>query len=172
MSTDCIGFWTLLRREFLRFFKVPNNTIVPQMVTVLFYFLIFGVAIGSRIETIGGVPYLLFILPGLFVQNLINGSYSNASGSLFVSRIVGNSMQDVLLSPISYVQFTLAYVIASMLRGAFLAVGTVAVFLLFMRFSIAHWGIFLAYSLLTAFACSCCGIIIGLWSKNWDQLNI
>src|SRR3989344_7120196 len=94
-KNNYIGFYTLFKREFLRFFKVPNNTIFPQLVTTLFYFLIFGIAIGTRIKEVSGVPYLLFILPGLFVQNLINGSYSNPSGSLFTSRYFGN-MTDIL----------------------------------------------------------------------------
>ena len=95
MRTNWVGFYTLFKREFLRFFKVPNNTIFPQLITVLFYFLIFGIAIGSRIQEVAGVPYFLFILPGLFVQVLINGAYSNPSGSLYMSRTWG-SIIDVL----------------------------------------------------------------------------
>jgi len=171
MASESVGFYTLLKREFLRFFKVPNNTIFPQLITVTFYFIIFGLAIGPRIKDIHGVPYIVFILPGLFVQNLINGSYSNPSGSLFVSRTWG-SIIDVLLAPISYIQFSLAYIIAGMLRGIFLGIGTMLVFLFFGKFTILHPGIFLAYVLLISFAFACCGMLIGLWSKTWEQLNI
>ena len=171
------GFFTLTKREFLRFFTVPNNTIFPQMITTLFFFLIFGVAVGSRIALDVDVSYLLFILPGLMIQNLINGSYSNPSGSLYTSRSFGN-INDVLLAPISSLQFTLAYVIAGMLRGLFLMIGTIIVALVFFSFDATSlppmhnaW-IVIAYALLVAFAFASTGVIVGLWSKTWEQLNI
>lgn len=172
------GFYTLTKREFLRFFVVPNNTIFPQMITTLFFFLIFGVAIGSRIVLDVDIAYLLFILPGLMVQNLINGSYSNPSGSLYASRSFGN-ITDILLAPISSLQFTLAHIIAGMLRGFFLVGGTILVALVFFAFDasltlppVHHWGLVIAYAGLTAFSFACVGVIVGLWSKTWDQLNI
>ncbi|MBI4149023.1 ABC transporter permease [Candidatus Woesearchaeota archaeon] len=166
-----VGFYTLLKREFWRFFKIPNNTIFPQLITAAFFMLVFGIALGAHIKEINGISYLLFILPGLYVQNLINGSYMNASGSLFVSRHFGN-MQDVLVSPISHHQMVAAYLLSSMARGFFLGIGTLAIALLFTSFSISHFWVLLAYSLLTAILFSCCGIIIGLWSRSWEQLNI
>lgn len=171
MKTNWTGFYTLFKREFLRFFKVPNNTIFPQLITVLFYFLIFGIAIGSRIKEVAGVEYFLFILPGLFVQVLINGSYSNPSGSLFMSRMWG-SITDVLTAPISYTQFTFAFIFAAMLRGIFLGIGTILIAMIFMNVMIVHFWILLAYVLLISFVFALVGIIIGLWSKTWEQLNI
>ena len=171
MKSNWTGFYTLFKREFLRFFQVPNNTIFPQLITVLFYFLIFGIAIGSRIQEVAGVPYFLFILPGLFVQVLINGSYSNPSGSLFTSRSWGN-ISDVLTAPISYTQFTLAYIFAAMLRGFFLGVGTLLIAWIFMPIQIYNIFILLAYVILISFVFSLAGVVIGLWSKTWEQLNI
>ena len=165
------GFCTLFKKEFLRFFKVPNNTIFPQLVTVLFYFLIFGLAIGALIKEVAGVPYLLFILPGLFVQNIINGSYSNPSGSLFIGKVWG-SLTDVLLAPLSHAQFILAYIFAGMCRGLFLGLGTILLGFFFTPIVIEHVWIFLTYVILISFFFACCGFIVGLWSKNWDQLNI
>ena len=168
---NIMGTYMLFRREFLRFFKVPNNTIFPQLITVFFYFLIFGLALGSIIKEVKGVPYLLFILPGLFAQNLINGSYSNPSGSIFMNKMWG-SIQEVLLAPISYIGFCLAHIFAGMLRGIFLGLGTMVLALFFVRFTIAHPFILIAYILLISFAFACCGVLVGLWSKHWEQLNI
>ncbi|MCF7866366.1 ABC transporter permease [Candidatus Woesearchaeota archaeon] len=170
-TSDWIPFYTLFKREFLRFFKVPNNTIFPQLITVLFYFLIFGIAIGSRIKEVSGVSYFLFILPGLFVQLLINGSYSNPSGSLYVARNFGN-ITDILLAPISYIQFTLAYIFAGMLRGFFLGLGTIIIAMLFINVSIHHFWILIIYCLLISFVFACFGILVGLWAETWEQLNI
>lgn len=166
-----ISFYTLFKREFLRFFKVPNNTIAPPLITVLFYFLIFGVALGSRIDQVQGVNYLLFILPGLFVQTLINGSYSNPSGSLFISRQFG-SITDVLVAPISYPQMVLAHVLAGMSRGLVLAGGTLLIALIFTSIQIHSPFLLLAYVLLISILFACAGIMIGLWSKDFEQLNI
>lgn len=171
MKSNWVGFYTMFKREFLRFFKVPNNTIFPYLITVLFYFVIFGVAIGSRINEVGGVPYLVFIMPGLFVQLLINGSYSNPSGSLFMTRQWG-SIEDILLAPISYMQFLLSFILAGMLRGFFLGIGTIIIASFFTGISIHNWGVLLAYCLLVSFLFACIGIIIGLWASNHEQLNI
>ena len=171
MKSSWISFYTLLKREFLRFFKVPNNTIFPQLVTVLFFLLIFGIALGTRIDEVQGLPYLLFILPGLFVQTLINGSYSNPSGSLYISRNWG-AITDVLLAPISYVQFIFAYILSGMARGFFLAIGTILIALFFTSLNIHSWWILLLYVIFISFLFSCAGILVGLWSNNFEQLNI
>lgn len=165
------GFWSLFKREFLRFFTVMNTTIFPQLLTVFFYFLIFGIILGTRINEVSGYPYLLFILPGLYVQNLINGSYSNASGSLYISRTWTN-MKDILLTPLTYAQLTLSYIFASMMRGFFLAIGTLILARVFLPIQIHHMLIFILYSLLISFAFACLGVIIGLWANDHQQLNI
>ncbi|MCF7871636.1 ABC transporter permease [Candidatus Woesearchaeota archaeon] len=169
--SNWISFYTLFKREFLRFFKVPNNTIFPQLITVLFYFIIFGIAIGARIKEVAGVSYFLFILPGLFVQVLINGSYSNPSGSLFMSRMWG-SITDVLIAPISYTQFTFAYIFAAMLRGLTLGIGAILIAMIFIQVNIYSIWILGLYILLISFVFALMGIIIGLWCKTHEQLNI
>ena len=166
-----IGFYTFTKREFLRFFKVPHTTIFPVLVTVAFYMIIFGIAIGSRIKDVAGVPYLLFILPGLFAQMIIQGSYSNPSGSLFVARQWGN-IHDILMSPISHTQMIFAYVIGGVARGFFLGLGTIIIGMLFLRFSVHSIIILILYSILIAVLFSLCGMIIGLMAKRWEQLNI
>ena len=76
------------------------------------------------------------------------------------------------MSPISHTQLLFAYILSGMARGFFLGIGTLIVAMLFMRFTIEHFFIFMAYSLLVSFLFACCGIIIGLWANEWEQLNI
>jgi ABC-2 type transport system permease protein len=171
MAGKYTGMMTLLKREFLRFFTVPNNTVFPPLMSVFFYFLIFGIALGAKIQSVHGVPYLLFILPGLFAQMLINGAYSNPSGSLFMSRQWG-SINDVLLAPIPYTQFIFAFIVAGMLRGITLAIGVAVIALFFMPFAVFNWFVLIAYVLLITFVFACAGIIVGLWCKSFEQLNI
>lgn len=171
MKKEWIGFFTLLKRELSRFFMVPVNTLVPQLVTVLFYLLIFGVAVGARIEQVQGVEYLLFILPGLFVQVLINGSFSNPSGSLYVGRRMGN-INDVLLAPISNLKFITAILAGGVFRGLVLATGTIAIAMFFTSLQIHNWLILIAYILLISLLFSCLGFINGLWADGWEDSNI
>lgn len=166
-----IGFLTLTKREMTRFFKVPINTLVPQLVTILFYLLIFGIAVGTRIDQVAGVDYLLFILPGLFAQVLINGSFSNPSGSIYVGRRMGN-INDVLMAPISNLQFITAIIIGGMSRGLVLAAGTIIIALFFTTLQIHSWPILIAYILLISFLFSCLGIVNGLWADGWEDSNI
>ena len=112
-KTNWVGFYAFLRREFLRFFKVPHTTIFPVLVTVGFYMIVFGVALGAKIKEVAGVPYLLFIVPGLYIQMVIQGAYSNTSGSLYVSRICG-SIHEILMSPVSHSQIIFAFILAAM----------------------------------------------------------
>lgn len=169
--TQWISFYTHFKREFFRFFQVPHTTIYPSLIVVFFYMLIFGIAIGSRIKEVAGISYLAFILPGLIAQNIINGSYSNPSGSIFVARQMGYIV-DVLLAPISYLYTVMGYILAGMLRGLFLGVGTYLIALVFLRLPIQHLWLFLFYSLLISYVFSGIGILIGLFAEEWQQLNI
>jgi len=171
MNSVLIRWWTLLKRESLRFLRVPVVTVVPALTTVLFYFLIFGLVIGSRIEQIAGYEYIAFIVPGLLVQNILNGSYSNPSGSLFISRTYGN-INDFLLAPISYLPFTAIYVLAGVFRGAVLGIGTLCIALFMTEISIHSYTVFFVYVGLISTAFSSFGLIVGLWAEDFQQLNI
>ena len=166
------GFLTLIKRETMRFFQVPNNTILPVVVSTVLYFIIFGVALGERIATSGNPEeYLAFLIPGLIMMNLINGSFSNPSGSLFVSRLLGY-INDVLLSSLSYLEMVGAYILGGVIRGLTLGVATWLIGLFFVQVGVAHLGWLLFYSITTCVVFACFGILIGLWAERNDTLNI
>ena len=165
------AFLTLLKRETMRFFQVPNNTILPVVVSTVLYFIIFGVALGERIGAGSPEEYLAFLIPGLIMMNMINGSFSNPSGSLFVSRLLGY-INDVLLSSLSYLEMVVAYILGAVVRGLTLGVLTWIVGLFFVQVGVQSIGWFLLYSILTCVVFACFGIIIGLWAERNDTLNI
>ena len=165
------AFFTLIKRETIRFFHVPHNTIVPALVNTLLYFIIFGVALGSRIGDGSPQEYLLFLIPGLIMMNMITGSFSNPSGSLYVSRLLGY-INDVLLSSLSYIQITSAYIIGGMTRGIVLGLGTWAIGLIFAPIGVLYPLWFITYTILTTIVFACLGILIGLWAERNEQLNI
>lgn len=165
------AFWTMIKRETMRFFQVPNNTILPVLVSTLLYFVIFGVALGERIGQGDPEAYLRFLIPGLIMMNMITGAFSNPSGSIFVSRLLGY-INDVLLSSLSYLEMTFAYIIGGVTRGVVLGLATWLVGVFFAPVGIIHPGWFILYSVLTCVVFASLGILVGLWAERNDQLNI
>jgi ABC-2 type transport system permease protein len=163
-------FLTHLERETVRFFTRPNNTIAPSLVSTFLYLLIFGVGLGRRIG-LEGFDYLEFLIPGLVMLNLINGAYSNPSGSLFIGRFLGH-IDDILTSPMSYVSLTWVYVISGMARGFVLGLGAWLIAMPFHAIAWDHIGITLIFLTLTSIVFACFGIMVGLWAEEFDQLNI
>src|SRR5918912_757632 len=118
-------FRTLLSREIRRFMKVWTQTLLSPLLTSLLYIVVFGYGLGSRIQEVGGIPYLEFVLPGLVLMSIITASYGNTSSSLFDAKR-DRYIDDVLVSPITPLQMTLAYVLGGMVRGMLVGVGTFA----------------------------------------------
>ena len=119
-------FRTLLSREVLRFTKVWTQTLLSPLLTSVLYIVVFGYGLGSRITEVDGIPYLRFILPGLVLMSLITASYGNTSSSLFDAKRE-RYIDDVLISPMTPLQMSLAYVLGGVLRGLLVGVGTLAV---------------------------------------------
>ncbi len=165
------AIWTLVKHETGRFFEVANNTIIPPMISALLYFLIFGVALGSRISQGNPTEYLRFLLPGLILMQLVIGSYSNPSGSLYMGRLLGY-INDVLLSSLSYSEMVVGFIIGGIVRGATLGVAVWVISLLFVVVVPLHPFLLIVHILLTTVSFAGLGIIIGLWAKRHDQLNI
>ncbi|MCW8891956.1 MAG: ABC transporter permease, partial [Deltaproteobacteria bacterium] len=117
-----LPFWTLLRKEVLRFCRVSTQTILTPIVTASLYLFVFGATLGERLTVLEGFSYAQFVIPGLIIMGVINNSFANTSSSLFMSRYLGGIV-DLLVTPVSPPQFILAYTLAAMIRG--MLVGTV-----------------------------------------------
>ena len=120
------SFRTLLSREVLRFTRVWMQTLVPPLLTSLLYLVVFGVALGTRIREVGGVPYLEYILPGVALMSLITGSHMNSSWSVFDAKRE-RYIDEVLISPMSDFQIALAYSLGGTLRGLVMGAGIFAI---------------------------------------------
>src|ERR671927_1806745 len=135
-------FQTLLTREVLRFTRVWMQTIVPQLLTSLLYLVVFGIALGGRIKHIEGIPYLDYILPGIALMSLITNSQMNSSWSVFDAKRE-RYIDEVLISPMSDLQITLAYSLGGMLRGLIMGAGIFVLGAPFVGVSVAHPGLLL-----------------------------
>ena len=120
------SFRTLLSREILRFTRIWIQTIVPPLLTSLLYLVVFGVALGTRIQEVNGAPYLEYILPGVALMSLITGSHMNSSWSVFDAKRE-RYIDEVLISPMSDLQIALAYSLGGTLRGLIMGAGVLVV---------------------------------------------
>lgn len=164
-------FWTLTKRELRRFLSLPNQTIFPAVLTALLYILIFGYSIGGSIREIQGHRYITYILPGLIMMGVINAGYSNSTTSLFIARYE-NFIQDLLVSPLSYMKIVLAYIIGATSRG--LIVGTLTTIVGYLLVDVyAHSPVtMLLFLILTSSTFGAFGILVGLWAERWDNIAV
>lgn len=164
------GFFTLIEREFYRFWRLFRQTVVPPVVTTLLFVLIFGYSLGSRIREISGFPYIVYILPGLIAMGVITNAYANSSTSLFMSRLE-RSIENIMAAPFSYLQLVTALAIGGILRGLVVGGVTLGVALVMTPLHIQHWGLSLLALFLLSAIFSCFGIISALYSESWDQIS-
>ncbi|HLX25926.1 MAG TPA: hypothetical protein VKR05_02975, partial [Candidatus Cybelea sp.] len=110
---NSVGFWTLVRREIIRSLKVINQVIWPPIITTVLYVFVFGLALGGRIANVQGVSYAQFLIPGLIMLQVIDSSYGECSSSLFQGRFM-NSIQELLVAPMSAYEIVAGYVVGSL----------------------------------------------------------
>lgn len=166
-----VGFQTLVWREIYRFFSVFTQTVIPPVVSSFLYILIFGFSLGQRIKEVHGHPYLIFLVPGLIMMYVIEGSYANTSSSLFISRWA-NNIEELLVTPLSYFEMVLAILIGGLARSLVAATGVYLVSLLFVQFPIAHPFTVLYFLIFVSLSFSSVGMIVALFAEEFEHLSI
>lgn len=165
------GFKTLMWREIYRFLTVFRQTIFPPVVSSFLYIFIFGFSLGQRIEQIDGVPYLMFLIPGIIMMYVIEGSYANTSSSLFISRWA-NNIEELLVTPLSYFEMVLAVLIGGLARSFFTAGGVYLVSLFFVQAPMAHPWVVLFFLILVSLIFSSIGMIVALFAEEFEHLSL
>lgn len=166
-----ISFSTILRKEIKRFMRIWVQTLLPPVITMALYFVIFGKLIGSRIGDMGGVNYIQFVAPGLIMMAVLTNAYSNVVSSFFSAKFQ-RSVEEVLVSPTPNYVILLGYTMGGVARG--LCVGalvtTLAVF--FTELHIYSWVITFVIVLLTAMLFSLAGFINAVYANTFDEISI
>jgi ABC-2 type transport system permease protein len=169
--TNWIGFYTLTKREILRFVKVWTMTILPTWITTLLYLFVFGFTIGKALPEISNTTYLEFIIPGILMMGLITTSYSNNSTSIFMFKWL-NYIEGLLVAPLSYIETVGAFIVGGVVRGLIIGVSVYIISLFFYSGSIFNPILFIFLIITVSLIFASLGLITGLWAEDWDQLNI
>jgi ABC-2 type transport system permease protein len=166
-----ISFRTILLKEVRRILRIWPQTLLPPVITMSLYFVIFGKMIGSRVGEMGGVPYMQFIVPGLIMMAIITNSYSNVVSSFFSAKFTA-SIEELLVSPVSKHAILMGYISGGIFRG--LTVGFIVsiVALFFTELGIEHLFVTLFTVLGTAILFSLGGFINAVYARSFDDISI
>lgn len=157
--------------EMLRTWNTLMQSVASPVISTSLYFVVFGAAIGSRIEEIEGVSYGAFIVPGLIMLSLLTQSISNASFGIFFPRFTG-TIYETLSAPLSAFEILLGYVGAAATKSLIIGLIILATAGLFVPLKITHPVWMVAFLLLTCISFSLFGFIIGIWATNFEKLQL
>ncbi len=161
----------IYRFEMARTRRTLLQSVVAPVITTALYFVVFGAAIGSRIEEINGVPYGAFIVPGLIMLSLLTQSVTNAAFGIYFPKFTG-TIYELLTAPVSMWEAVIGYVGAAATKSLMLAVIILITATFFVELRIAHPLVMVLFLVLTAVSFSLFGFIIGIWADNFEKLQL
>jgi ABC-2 type transport system permease protein len=162
---------SIYRFEMARWFRTLAQSIIAPVLSTSLYFVVFGSAIGSRMQAIDGVSYGAFIVPGLIMLSLLGESISNASFGIYMPKWAG-TIYELLSAPVAWFEAVTGYVGAAATKSICLGLLILATARIFVPFEIAHPFVMLLFLVLTAVTFSLFGFIIGVWADNFQKLQI
>jgi ABC-2 type transport system permease protein len=165
------GVWAIYTFELSRLRRTALQSIAAPVISASLYFVVFGAAIGARMEAIGGISYGAFIVPGLVMLMLLNESISNASFGIYMPRFTG-TIYEILSAPVSPLEIVLGYVGAAATKSILLGVLVLLTASVFVDYQIAHPVWMVSFLVLTAVTFSLFGFIIGIWADGFEKLQL
>ena len=167
--------WTAIKSiyifEMTRFFRTIAQSLISPVLSTSLYFVVFGAAIGSRIQEVEGVSYGAFIVPGLIMLSVITQSISNASFGIYFPKFIG-TIFELLSAPVNFIEIVMAYVGAAATKALFIGVVILITAFFFVDITIAHPVAMVAFLVLTCISFALMGFIIGIWAGNFEQLQL
>jgi ABC-2 type transport system permease protein len=157
--------------EMSRTLRTLLQSIASPVISTSLYFIVFGSAIGSRMERIDGVSYGAYIVPGLIMLSVLTESISNASFGIYMPKWAG-TIYEVLSAPVSALEIVIGYVGAAASKSVILGLIILVTARVFVDYSIVHPWWMLAFLLLTSITFSLFGFIIGVWADGWEKLQV
>ena len=169
MNWTAIG--SIYRFEMARAFRTVLQSIISPVISTALYFVVFGSAIGSRIDEVEGVSYGAFIVPGLIMLSVLTQSVSNAAFGIYFPKFIG-SIYEHLSAPVSFIEIVIGYVGAAATKALMVGIIILITARFFVDIDIAH-PVWMAVILLTTCVTfALIGFIIGIWANNFEQLQL
>ena len=157
--------------EMTRTFRTLLQSLVSPVISTSLYFIVFGTAIGSRMEDISEVPYGAFIVPGLIMLTVLTQSISNAAFGIYFPKFIG-TINEILSAPVSAFEIVIGYVGAAATKSMMIGIIIFITAHFFVEISVKHPVWMVVFLVLTCVSFSLFGFIIGIWAKNFEQLNL
>ena len=169
-----IAFYTMLRKDIVRIFRIWVQTFLPSVMTSALYFAVFGTILGSRIGSMQGVDYMTFVVPGLVMLAIVTSAYANSSFTFFQSKFFARSIDEMLVSPMPPYLIIGGFVAGGVVRGIMVGALVMIVSLLFtgLHLAVHNVLIILAFAILTAIVFSLAGLVNGVYAKTIDGINL
>lgn len=170
-AEQLIALQTIVRKELRRIFQIWVQTILPPVITMGLYFIIFGTFLGSQISDMQGVSYIMFILPGLVMMPIITNAFMNVVASFYISKFQRN-IEELLISPVPNHIIVLGYAIGGIIRALIIGVLVLIIAMFFTSVQIHNLFIILVFAILTAMVFALGGFINAVYARNFDDVNI
>jgi ABC-2 type transport system permease protein len=171
VSPAQIRFLSLVRREVNRFLKIKRQTVGAPLLETFLYISVFGAALGSRIDKLHGIDYVVFVIPGLIMMAWAMNSFSNNASSILQQKFQ-RAIDDQLSSPASPVQLLLAFTFGGFLRGLLVATLTFAAASVLVDLPVEHVLVLLPALLLVGFFFASVGVLIGVRAEQFDDVSV
>ena len=171
LSDQFTAFSTIVRKEFMRFIRIWVQTVLPAMVTMGLYFVIFGNLIGSQLKPIQGHNYIDYIVPGIILMAMINNSYANVVSSFFSAKFQRH-IEEMLVSPMPNYLILLGFVGGGLARGLVVGISVSIVAMFFADVQVHNLFVVLFVALLTSILFALGGFINAIYAKTFDDISI
>ena len=171
MAVNWIGLFTIVRREVSRMARVPIQVFIGPWISALLFIFVFGFVLGGTMRTINGHRYIEFVMPGVLMMNIITAAFLQSSSAIYFSRFI-KFVEEMLVAPLSYFEMVLGSISTVVLRASITGVGILLIGMAFGATTIQSWPMFIFWVVAVSAVFGLAGILIGLWSKSFEQLNM
>ena len=169
-----IAFYTMVRKDVIRMFRIWVQTFLPSVMTSVLYFAVFGTILGSRIGQMQGINYMTFVVPGLVMLAIVTTSYANTSFTFFSSKFFARSIDEILVSPMPPWLMIAGFVGGGIVRGIIVGalVMTVSLFFTGLHLAVHNVLIIFFFAILTSLVFALAGLVNGVYAKTIDGINL
>jgi ABC-2 type transport system permease protein len=167
-----IAFYTILRKDIVRIFRIWPQTFLPSVVTGVLYFLVFGTVIGGRIGDFEGFKYIQFIVPGFVMLSVVTNAFTNTATTFFQAKFFSRNIDEILVSPTPPWVLIAGYVAGGMIRGILVGILVLIISVFFAVPPLSHPFIIVLFLLLASMVFALAGLVNGIYAKSFDGITI